>query len=80
MIVLLEKLKEGGAFAIIETPAFFDNETRNAQTEFIDIRNVRPFRNSSGRTIQSFIGRGDRVGNTTKLKIARQLLVQTKVP
>ena len=79
MIVLLEKLKEGCAFAIINTPAFFNDEPRNAKTKLIDIRHLSSLSNSSPRTIQSLIGRSNRIRDTTELKIAHQLLVKTEV-
>jgi hypothetical protein len=79
MIVPLEKLKKGRTFAIIKTPAFFNDEPRNAKTKPIDIRYRRSFRNPPARTIQSFIGGGNRIGSTVELKIARQLLMKTKV-
>jgi len=79
MIVLLEKLKEGCAFAIINTPAFFDDEPRNAKTKLIDIRHLSSLRNSSARTIQSLIGSRNRIRHTTELKIAHELLVKAEV-
>jgi hypothetical protein len=79
LIVLFQKLKEGRAFAIIETPAFFDDEPRNAETKLIDIRYFSTLGKPSARTIQSFIGGSNRIGDTTELKIARQLLVKTEV-
>jgi hypothetical protein len=71
MIVLFEKLKEGRAFAIVNSPAFFDDEPRNAKTKLIDIRHVSSLSKSSARTIQRFIGCRNGIGNATELKIAQ---------
>lgn len=55
MIVLLEKLKEGCAFAVIKAPAFLDNESRNAETKIIDVGYLSSLGDPSPRTIQRFI-------------------------
>ena len=61
--MLFEKLKEGRAFAIIKTPAFFDDEPRNAEAKLIDIRYFSTLGNPSARTIESFIGSRNRIGD-----------------
>jgi len=79
MFVLFEEFKKGRTFTRVDTPAFLDNESRNAQTKAIDIRYLSSFRNSSGRTIQRFIGCRSGVRNAAGSKITLQLLMKTEV-
>ena len=70
MIMLLEKLKEGFAFAIIETPAFLDNESRNAQAEVIDVGYLSSFGNPPGRAIDCFVCRSSRICHAARSKVS----------
>ena len=70
MILLLEKLEESRAFAVIKAPAFLDDESRNAKTKVIDVRHFSSFRDPSGRTIQRFIRRRSGIRDAARSKVA----------
>ena len=69
MFVLFEKLKEGRAFPCIETPAFLDNESRNAQTKVINVGYLSSLRNPSTGAIQRLISRRRGICDAASAKV-----------
>lgn len=79
MLVPFEELEECRTFARVDTPAFLDNESRNAQTKVIDVGYLSSLCNPSSRTIERLVSRSSRVGNAAGPEITLQLLMKTEV-
>ena len=79
MFMLFEELEECRAFARVDTPAFFDDEARDAETKVIHVGYLSSVRNPSARTVQRVVSCRRRVRNAARPKEALQLLMKTEV-